>query len=116
MTDQCKLSENWPVINELIFDYREILIRQLNFALDQGELDEETYREYVVRECAAETIDEVYDFFERIFKDLTNYHRERLQARIIKGAKFIDGLAPTDPRREKAIEKYDALCNRLNGS
>ncbi|MDQ0169159.1 hypothetical protein [Paenibacillus tundrae] len=100
----------------LIMRYQIILISHLENALKNGNIDEHTFTRLKSQGCIAQTQDEILDHFERIFGELVSYHQERLRERVIKGAAFIDGLAPDDPRRILALEKYDGLCKQLKES
>ncbi|MEK4512882.1 hypothetical protein [Paenibacillus sp. FSL K6-2524] len=115
MTDPLKPSEKSLII-ELIDYYQEVLNRQVNIALEHKEMDDQTYIGFISEECTEETVDAVYDHFEILFISLMEYHRERLWQRILKGAEFIDSLDKSDPRFYKAVEKYDALCEKYKQS
>ncbi|PNQ78894.1 hypothetical protein [Paenibacillus sp. F4] len=116
MIEPCRPSETFTIINELIDRYQEVFNRQITLAYETGQMDSDTYKRFVVIECDAVSLDAVYDHFDQLFHELADYHRGRLKERIFKGAEFIDSLDRSDPRRPAALNKYDALCERLRQS
>ncbi|OMF01209.1 hypothetical protein BK124_00585 [Paenibacillus amylolyticus] len=100
----------------LIMRYQIVLISHLENSLKNGDIDEHTFTRLKSQGCIAQTQDEILDHFDRIFRELVSYYQERLRERMIKGAAFIDALAPDDPCRIPAMEKYDGLCRRLKES
>ncbi|WP_429352106.1 hypothetical protein [Paenibacillus sp. 4624] len=96
--------------------YQTILVKHIETALINGQVDEHTAIRLKSQGCIYQTRDEILDHFEVIFRELVNYYQERLRHRILKGAEFIDSLAPDDPRRIPAMDKYDGLCKQLNES
>jgi hypothetical protein len=65
------------------------------------------------RVCEAETRDGIYDHFATVFDNLVDYHADRLQSRIIKGAEYIEFIGPHHPKYRAAVHKYNALCEQL---
>ncbi|MDK8188993.1 hypothetical protein QP794_02690 [Paenibacillus sp. UMB7766-LJ446] len=100
----------------LIMQYQTILVRHIETSLNNGQVDEHTAARLKSQGCIYLTRDEILDHFEGIFRELVTYYQDRLRERIVKGAEFIDSLAPDDPRRMPAMEKYDGLCMQLKES
>ncbi|OAB46563.1 hypothetical protein [Paenibacillus antarcticus] len=100
----------------IMIRYEEVFIRQIELAYESKKMDELTYRKFRSERCNAETSDEIYDYYQQLFIRLANYHQEQLQARIIKGAEYIDLIGPTHPHYSAALRKYETLCQRLKES
>ncbi|MFW5437095.1 hypothetical protein [Paenibacillus apiarius] len=101
---------------ELINRYQEMFNRQVEQAFQVGEMDEDTYREFMSEACTSDNVDDIYNHFYNLFTQLVEYHQGRLSERIIKGAEFIESIGKDDPKYEAAMRKYDALCSMLQES
>ncbi|MUG24916.1 hypothetical protein GNQ08_21360 [Paenibacillus macerans] len=114
MTEQHKKSLNYVEFNEqLIARYQELLLRQVEGAYRKGEMEPDAYLNFLSVVCEADTRNGIYDHFEGVFGDLIDYHEERLQARILKGAEYIESIGPQHPKYAAAVRKYNALCEKL---
>ncbi|MDN4069243.1 hypothetical protein QYF50_15430 [Paenibacillus vini] len=115
MTEQLNLSEK-SRLTELAREYQEILNRQLNAALENNEMDRETYIYFISQDFPQDSRDSIFDHFGSIFNELAEYHRNRLQDRILKGAEMLDKMSRNDPRFPRYMEHYDNLVNKLKDS
>lgn len=112
MTDQLNLSEK-SRLTELASGYQEVLNRQVNAALEKNEMDREMYIHFISQFCPLDSTDSIYYHFETLFTELAEYHRNRLQERILKGAEILDKMSRNDPRFPRYMAHYDSLVKRL---
>lgn len=103
-------------LNKMIMNYKAVLTRQINAAIERNEMDADIGIELIDRPCAAASEDEVWDHFEALFKELAAYHEQRLQQRVIKGAEVLDSLDKQDERYGPYMRLYDSLTTRLQRS
>lgn len=99
--------------DQLIERYQEILMRQVEAAYEKGDMEPDVYMLFMSRVCEAETKEEVYDYYQDVFGELADYHEDRLQARILIGAEYIESIGPQHKNYQAATRKYDDLCNQL---
>lgn len=97
----------------LITAYQEMVTRQLCEAKETGEMDDETFDRMIMNRCTATTRQGIADHFADVFDELVAYHKNKLLERIENGAAFIDALPKDDPRYPRAVERYEALHERL---
>ncbi|GIP55920.1 hypothetical protein [Paenibacillus vini] len=100
--------------DQLIERYQEILMRQVEAAYEKGDMEPDVYMLFMSKVCEAETKEEAYDYYQDVFAELADYHEDRLQARILKGAEYIESIGPEHPHYTAAMKKYDDLCEQLN--
>lgn len=114
MTEQHSESPNCAEDNEqLIARYQDMLIRQVEAVYQKGEMEPDAYLNFLSKVCEADTRESIYDHFETVFNELADYHEERLQERIIKGAEFIERIGPHHQKYKAAMNKYNNLCDQL---
>lgn len=114
MTEPHSVSLNYAEDNEqLIARYQDMLIRQVEAAYQKGEMEPDTYLNFLSRVCEANTRGEIYDHFEGLFNELVQYHENRLRENIIKGAEYLEQIGPAHQKYELAMSKYNKLCSQL---
>lgn len=114
MTEPLNESQNFSEDDEqLIARYQEMLMRQVGSAYEKGEMEPDVYMLFMSKVCEADTRDGIYDHFEIMFNELADYHEERLQARIIKGAEYIENIGPNHQKYKAALCRYNELCEQL---
>lgn len=114
MTEQHNESPNYAEDNEqLVARYQEMLIRQVEAAYQKGEMEPDAYLNFLSKVCEADTREGIHDHFEAVFNELADYHEERLQERIIKGAEYIEKIGTNHQKYKAAMNKYNHLCNQL---
>lgn len=114
MTEQHSESQNSTEDkDQLIERYQEILMRQVEAAYEKGDMEPDVYMLFMSKVCEAETKGEVYEYYQDVFAELADYHENRLQERIIKGAEYIESIGPDHPKYRAALKRYDSLCDQL---
>lgn len=114
MTEPHSESPNSTEDNEqLIARYQEILMRQVEAAYEKGEMEPDVYMLFMSRVCEEDTREGIYTYFQAAFDELADYHEDRLQSRILKGAEYIESIGQDHPKYKAAIKRYDELCNQL---
>ncbi|WP_010276508.1 hypothetical protein [Paenibacillus senegalensis] len=97
------------VVYELMVNFQDMFVRHLGIALETGELDEINYRRLMMDTCTAETVEEVFSFYEDKYKELKECFRKNMLNRILKGAEYIEMIGKDHPNYKRAMEKYDRL-------
>lgn len=100
----------------LIIRYQKIFLRQLEGAYQSKKLDDVTYQKLKTVNCTAQTKQEIFDHFDRLFNELVEYYQERLRERIYKGAKMLDAMGKDHPKYQLYMALYDELCEELKHS
>lgn len=114
MTEPLNELQNFTGDDEqLIARYQEILIRQVEAAHEKGDMEPDIYMLFMSKVCEADTREGIYDHFQGAFDELADYHENRLQERIIKGAEYIESIGTKHKHYQAAVQKYDRLCQEL---
>lgn len=114
------LKEHGDVSTESLIEYQERkqkeIVNFLNGAKEKGNIDELSYRRYLLETCTENEWDPTFEHFEKIwtniFETITQTELQKLSERIIRGAQMIED-EPDQARRRKMMEVYDALLKRM---
>lgn len=113
MIPQLKELPELESIELLKTDLQKMLFSQIDAAKKAGEMDEVTHQSIVNRFCEERTRSGVLDHYAKLFREIEEYHYHRLLHRLIKGAEFIESIDQTDSRYVKAMQKYDAISEKV---
>lgn len=111
MTEPHNESLPFADTDEFEGETKSTIERLLTGAFEAKTIDEVTYRR--LSASVHEVDGNVFDYFVRLLDEFMEAGEAALLDRIMKGAEFIDSLSPDDHRREKAVKKYDTLCEQF---
>lgn len=92
-------------------NWEQVFHRQVEAAKEAKEITPEQYRELISE--FPESGESNNEFYHRMFQRLEGMHLDILFERVIKGAEYIESIGKDHPNYEKAMNKYDELCSRI---
>lgn len=90
---------------------REVFSSQITAAWENKELTDVEYKQLIAEQRAEDENGDDFDL--RMFQKLEAIHADKLFARILKGAEYIDSIGKDHPNYAKAMQRYDDLSARM---